>query len=135
MCSNKNPCRFAQLAVNVLNVPYSFGNDEKTALEGIAAMEDFFRSIGMPTSISDMEIELTDTQIKRAGTQMQLYGQKNDRRLRHPERCRYGKYLPDGQIKQYKKHKDASAKRQARLFLLRPNAYYLLLNQFPTPAP
>ena len=27
-------------------------------------MEDFFRSIGMPTSISDMEIELTDTQIK-----------------------------------------------------------------------
>lgn len=60
----QNPCRFAQLAVNVLNVPYSFGNDEKTALEGIAAMEDFFRSIGMPTSISDMEIELTDTQIK-----------------------------------------------------------------------
>ena len=33
-------------------------------------------------------------------SQMQLYGQKNDRRLRHPERCRYGKYLPDGQIKQ-----------------------------------
>ncbi len=37
--------------------------------------------------------------------------------------------------KKAKKHKDASAKRQARLFLLRPNAYYLLLNQFPTPAP
>ena len=29
----QNPCRFAQLAVNVLNVPYSFGNDEKQRLK------------------------------------------------------------------------------------------------------
>lgn len=72
----QNPCRFAQLAVNVLNVPYSFGNDEKTALEGIAAMEDFFRSIGMPTSISDMEIELTDTQIKELAHKCSFMGRR-----------------------------------------------------------
>ena len=72
----QNPCRFAQLAVNVLNVPYSFGNDDKTALEGIAAMEDFFRSIGMPTSISDMEIELTDTQIKELAHKCSFMGRR-----------------------------------------------------------
>lgn len=72
----QNPCRFAQLAVNVLNVPYSFGNDEKTALEGIAAMEDFFRSIGMPTSISDMEIELTDAQIKELAHKCSFMGRR-----------------------------------------------------------
>ena len=34
------------------------------ALEGIEAMEAFFKSIGMPTRISDMDIHLTDEQIK-----------------------------------------------------------------------
>ena len=96
----QNPCRFAQLAVNVLNVPYSFGNDEKTALEGIAAMEDFF-PFHWYAYLDQRHGNRTHRHPnQRAGTQMQLYGQKNDRRLRHPERCRYGKYLPDGQIKQ-----------------------------------
>ena len=38
--------------------------DEQTALAGICAMEDFFRSIGMPTSIAELEgFTLTDEQI------------------------------------------------------------------------
>ncbi len=59
-----NPARFAQLAVNVFGIPYTAGDEEKIALEGIEAMENFFRSIGMPTKISDMDIHLTDEQIK-----------------------------------------------------------------------
>ena len=39
-------------------------DDEQTALAGIRAMEEFFRSIGMPTSIAELEgFELTDEQI------------------------------------------------------------------------
>lgn len=59
-----NPARFAQLAVNVFGIPYTAGAEEKIALEGIEAMEAFFKSIGMPTKISDMDIHLTDEQIK-----------------------------------------------------------------------
>ncbi len=59
-----NPKRFAQLAVNVFGIPYTAGDEEKIALEGIEAMEAFFKSIGMPTRISDMDIELTEEQIK-----------------------------------------------------------------------
>ena len=57
--------RFAQLAVNVLGVPNRFRNQEKTALEGIAAMEEFFRMLSMPTNIRELGIRLTDDQINR----------------------------------------------------------------------
>ena len=50
----ENVGRFAQLAANVFNIPYNFRNPEATALEGIAAMESFFRHIGMPTNIHDL---------------------------------------------------------------------------------
>lgn len=57
--------RFAQLAVNVFGVPNDFHNPEKTALEGIAAMESFFRHIGMPTCIHQLiGKELTEEEIK-----------------------------------------------------------------------
>jgi alcohol dehydrogenase YqhD (iron-dependent ADH family) len=58
-----NVMRFAQFAVNVLGVLNDFSNPEKTALEGIKAMEDFYQFIGMPTSIREMGVELTDEQI------------------------------------------------------------------------
>jgi alcohol dehydrogenase YqhD (iron-dependent ADH family) len=35
----------------------------EAALKGIAATEDFFRSIDMPTSIRELGYELTDAQI------------------------------------------------------------------------
>ena len=47
-----------------MGVPNDFRNPEATALEGIAKMEEFFRSINMPTKISDMGIELTEENIK-----------------------------------------------------------------------
>ncbi|AIF51874.1 iron-containing alcohol dehydrogenase [Pelosinus sp. UFO1] len=55
--------RFVQFAVNVLGVSNDFKDPEKTALEGIKAMENFYRFIGMPTSIRELGVELTDEQI------------------------------------------------------------------------
>ncbi|QHQ60936.1 iron-containing alcohol dehydrogenase [Anaerocolumna sedimenticola] len=57
------PNRFAQFAVNVLGVPNNFNDTDKTASEGIKAMEHFYWSIGMPTSIRELGIEVTDEQI------------------------------------------------------------------------
>lgn len=60
----ENVARFVQFAVNVMGVPNNFRDPEATALEGIQALESFFRHIGMPTKISDLGIELTEAQIK-----------------------------------------------------------------------
>ena len=61
----ENPHRFAQLATNVFNIPYNYENVEATARAGIAAMESFFRHIGMPTSIHELiGKELSEEEIK-----------------------------------------------------------------------
>jgi alcohol dehydrogenase len=56
--------RFVQFAVNVMGCTNDFAHPEKTAIAGIEAMEDFYRSIGMPTSVSEMDIDMTEAQIK-----------------------------------------------------------------------
>lgn len=56
------PDRFAKLAVKVLMVQEK-GSVEETALAGIEAMEDFYRSIGMPTTLRELGVEPTDEQI------------------------------------------------------------------------
>lgn len=71
-----NPSRFAQFAVNVLGVLNHFGDTEKTALEGITALEEFFRSIGMPTSIKEMGIDLTEEQIKELAYKCSFMGKR-----------------------------------------------------------
>lgn len=48
--------RFVQFATRVMNVEQSFQEPEKTALEGIKRLKDFFRSIGMPTSLKEIGI-------------------------------------------------------------------------------
>lgn len=54
--------RFAKLASNVLMLTPT--NDPKqSALAGIEAMEAHFRSVGMPTSIHDLGIDLSEEQI------------------------------------------------------------------------
>ncbi len=59
----ERPQRFAQFAVNVMGIAPG-GDTDKTALAGIAAMEDFYHSIDMPTRVSEMGITLTDAQIE-----------------------------------------------------------------------
>jgi hypothetical protein len=56
--------RFAKFAVNVMGIPYDYASPEKTAVAGIEALEDFFRSIHMPVSISELGVELTEEQVK-----------------------------------------------------------------------
>lgn len=57
--------RFVKFAVEVMDVPMNYGNPEATALEGIAAMESYFRHIGMPTNIKALiGKELSEEEIK-----------------------------------------------------------------------
>lgn len=55
--------RFVRYARNVMGVEPGAG-DEETALRGIAAMEDFYRRIGMPTNMRELGIQPTDRQIR-----------------------------------------------------------------------
>lgn len=59
----ERPDRFAKLAVNVLGVQPA-ATDEETALLGIAAMEDFYRSIHMPTNMRELGLNVTDEQLE-----------------------------------------------------------------------
>ena len=51
--------RFRRFAINVMGVAES-GTDEQIALKGIAALEDFFRNINMPTNLRKLGVEATD---------------------------------------------------------------------------
>ncbi|MDG2953374.1 iron-containing alcohol dehydrogenase [Bisgaard Taxon 10/6] len=54
--------RFERFAVQVMGVTAA-DNAEQTALKGIEAMEDFFRSIGMPTNLSELGVNAGAEQI------------------------------------------------------------------------
>ncbi len=56
------PERFAQFAVNVMGVEKGT-DDMETALRGIEAMEDFYRSVEMPVSIRELGVDPTDEQL------------------------------------------------------------------------
>ena len=55
--------RFVRFAVNVMGADGS-GSDEEVALEGIQAMEDFYRAIHMPTCFSELGISPTQEQLE-----------------------------------------------------------------------
>ena len=55
--------RFAQFAVNVMGCVMDYAHPEKTALEGIAALERFLASTGMPISVRELGYKLTDNDI------------------------------------------------------------------------
>lgn len=48
--------RFVQFAVRVFGVEQDFHNSEHTILEGIRRLEDFFRRIGLPTTLAEAGI-------------------------------------------------------------------------------
>jgi len=58
----EKPERFANYANKVFGIELS-ENPAETAIKGIEATEIFFKSINMPISVSDMDINLTDEQI------------------------------------------------------------------------
>ncbi len=55
--------RFVRYARNVRGVSLN-GTDEEVAEAGICAMEEFYRSIGMPTNMKELGIQPTDAQIE-----------------------------------------------------------------------
>lgn len=59
-----NPERFAQFATNVFGIACDGMDFERTALAGIEALEDFFRSIEMPTDLKELGLELSDSDIR-----------------------------------------------------------------------
>ena len=52
----QNLQRFVQFAVRVMDVDIAFEHQEEIALEGIRRLENFFKSIGMPTTLHDVGI-------------------------------------------------------------------------------
>jgi alcohol dehydrogenase YqhD (iron-dependent ADH family) len=72
----KHVSRFVQFAVNVMGVENDFSHPEETAEKGIRAMEDWYRKIGMPTSIRELigrevmdeEISVMVDKCSRGGT-------------------------------------------------------------------
>ena len=54
--------RFKRFAINVMDVADS-GTDEEIALRGIEAMEDFYRSINMPTNLRELGVEPTEEEL------------------------------------------------------------------------
>lgn len=80
-----NPMRFAKYGVNVFGIELDFRNPENTAYKAIELTEEFFKSIGMPISmsellgkeVSDEDIEImaekcTNGQTRTIGTFMVL---------------------------------------------------------------
>jgi len=48
--------RFVQFAVRVWDVDYAFGEPERIALEGIERQKRFFKNLGLPVSLADMNV-------------------------------------------------------------------------------
>lgn len=48
--------RFAQFAVRIFDVEADFSNPERTALEGIHRLESFFKELGMPTTLKELNV-------------------------------------------------------------------------------
>ena len=46
--------RFARFAVNVFGCEMDFAHPENTAREGIARLREFFRALGMPTTLAEI---------------------------------------------------------------------------------
>lgn len=55
--------RFKKFALNVMDVKDE-GTDEEIALSGIEAMEDFYRSINMPTNLRELGVNATEEDLK-----------------------------------------------------------------------
>ena len=72
----EEPEKFAQFAVNVMGIPAEKKSADELAQEGICAMEDFYRSIDMPTSLTELGIQPTDEQILEMAQKCVFFGKR-----------------------------------------------------------
>lgn len=70
-----NVARFAQFAKHVMGVK-DLASEKETALAGIAAMENFFRSIGMPTNLNELGVNPTEEQLLEMAEKCSFYGKR-----------------------------------------------------------
>ena len=70
------PDRFVKFAVNVMGVERT-GTDAEIVEKGICAVEDFYRSINMPTSIRELGIDVTDEQIAELARKCSIAAKDN----------------------------------------------------------
>lgn len=70
------PDRFVKFAVNVMGVE-PVGTDAEIVEKGICAVEDFYRSIHMPTSIKELGIDVTDEQIAELARKCSIAAKDN----------------------------------------------------------
>lgn len=66
--------RFCQYAVRVWDAPMNLENPEETALKGIIATENYFKSIGMPTRLS--ELGVSDEKFNEMADKCTFYGKR-----------------------------------------------------------
>jgi len=60
----KNLEKFAQFAARVWNEEVDFASLERTALKGIEDLREFFRRVGLPTRLSDLEVEISEADLE-----------------------------------------------------------------------
>lgn len=77
----ERPERFAKFAVNIFGFK-NIGDDMQTALKGINAMEEFFRSVGLPTSMKELGINPTEEQLKELALKCSFYGKRTVGRVK-----------------------------------------------------
>lgn len=68
-----NLSRFARFAEQVLGI-VPLATEQETALAGITAMEEFFRSIGMPTGLKELGVDPTEEQLDEMAQKCSFYG-------------------------------------------------------------
>jgi len=66
--------RFAQLAVRVLNEEMNFEEPLKTALNGINRLEGFFKSLGMPVSLRELNAGIKEKDLEILADKCSFYG-------------------------------------------------------------
>ena len=71
-----NPERFSRLAVNVCKVNPEGKDDMTIAKEGIDYIENYFRSIGMPTRLSELGVDITDEAIDEMSEKCTFFGKR-----------------------------------------------------------
>lgn len=72
----ENIAKFVQFATHIMDIPDTYGTLQEIALAGICAMEDFYRSIHMPTSLSKLGIHPTDAQIEELSEKCVFFGKR-----------------------------------------------------------
>ena len=74
--SPANPMRFAQLAVRVWGESMDFEHPEKTALRGIQRFEEFFQSLDMPVRLGQLDVEISEEDIKVMAEKCTFFGKR-----------------------------------------------------------